>query len=315
MIDRKPALIVGMTIVLIAGLAAAPAFADKVGGNPDICGVAVTGTSPALFDTDGIPGPSPGDDIAFINAIPIPAKGSGPAARAYSSASVRHPNDVCFEPAIISFVDTGARGRGLWPSVFDQVAIPTINAAFTFDQQDVDGNATGGTFSQVGVFGQRDYVLGLEPTTRASYSRVNVTSQWLNTSGGILGWDTTDPADGVPEYIGLSWAGMGGFEPCEKAAGQVDDSFMMWLPVEPHPTIAGAVTIVADFDCDGIDDGVFPPCPAIIPESMVPVELTSFTVASARSISRGGLASAVFAIFILIPGVRFVRRWLPGLDI
>jgi len=312
---RMRTFFVGMILGLIAGLAVAPVFADKVGGDPEICGGTVTGTSPAVFDTDGIPGPSAGDDIAYINAIPVLVKGTGPATRAYSSAVVRHPNDVCFEPAVISFSETNKDGRGLWPATFDQVSIPSVNASFTFDQQDGDGNASGGTFSQVGVFGQRDYVLDLQPTTRATFSRVNVTSLWLNTSGDILGWDTTVPADGVPEYIGLSWAGMGGFEPCEKDAGQVDDSFMMWLPVEPHPTVPDAVMIVADFDCDGVDDGVFPPCPAIVPESMVPVELSSFTVASVRSISHGGLASAVFAVFILIPGVRFVRRWLPGLDI
>ncbi len=85
--------------------------------------------------------------------------------------------------------------------------------------------------------------------------------------------------------------------------------------MNPHPTVPGAVIIVADFDCDGVDDGVFPPCPALVPETMVPVELTSFTVASVRSISPGGLASAAFAMIVLIPGIRFVRRWLPGLDI
>lgn len=314
MAERKSFILVGMTIGLITGLAVAPAHADKIGGNPETCGVTVTGTSPALFDTDGILGPSAGDDIAYFEAIPLPPKGTEPGMRAYSSARVAHPNDVCFDPAVISFSESSPGARGLWPSRFDQVTIPSINGSFIFDQLDGDDNATGGTFSQVGFFGQKDYAMSLQPSTRALYNRVNVTGA-LSTSAGILGWDTTVPADGVPEYIGISWAGMGGFEPCEKEIGQVDDSFMMWLPVEPHPTEPGAVTIIADFDCDGLDDGVFPPCPAIIQESMVPVELSSFTVASLRSVIPGGFGSFALVALILVPGIRFVRRWLPGLDI
>ena len=316
MTERKAILVIGMIIGLIAGLAVSPAFADKVGGYPDTCAAGtVTGTSPALFDTDGIAGPSPGDEVAYFDAIPLPPKGAGAGIRAFASARVAHPNDVCFEPTYIAFAESPPSARGLWPGLYDQVMIPSVNASFAFDQQDGDLNATGGTFTQTGFFGQRDYVLDLQASTRAEYNRVNVSSPWLTTSGGILGWDTTVPADGVPEYIGLSWAGMGGFEPCEGRGGDLNDSVMMWLPVNPHPTVPGAVMIVADFDCDGVDDGVFPPCPALIPETMVPVELTSFTVASVRSISPGGLASAAFAMIVLIPGIRFVRRWLPGLDI
>ena len=317
MAEKRSFAMVGLALVVIGGLAVAPARADKVGGNPTTCaGAAVTGTSAALFDTDGIPGPSPGDEMAFIDAIPFKAEDG--TTRAYASGIVQHPNSVCFQPATISFAESGPLNRGLWPGIFDQVFIPTVNGSFTFDQQDGDGNATGGTFTQMSSLGTQNYALSLEPTARVPYSRVNV-SGGLTASGGILGWDTSIPPDGLAEYIGISWSGMGGFRPCEfkstTTRSYIDDSFMMWLPVEPHPTVAGAVTIVADFDCDGVDDGVFPPCPAIIPEYIVPVELSSFTVASAKSFSPGGFAFAALAAVFLLPGIRLMRRWRSGLDI
>jgi hypothetical protein len=224
----------------------------------------------------------------------------------------------------IIFDDTSSQGRNLWPGVYDQVSIPNINGTFTFNQHDggeppaSPGDATGGEFIQTGSTQTQSYQLDLDLGSRSPYSRVNV-SGGMQASTSILGWDTSVPSDGVADYIGLSWNGLGGFRPCEKAAGQtrtdIDDDVMLWVPVNPHPTIAGAVIIETDFDCDGVNDGVFPPGPPIVPDSMVPVELSSFTVASARPVSTKGVSLVALAVVILLPGVRLMRRWLPGLDI
>ena len=272
-------------------------------GGPPPCTV---GSNPALFDHNH-DGPTADDLPAYLEILPV--EGSPTA----NLLQAHFPNDGCFGAGSREIFVYEATSGNPWPGPTNSAG-GVVGGTFEANVGDDNNDMIGGTYFQGGSI----YSLNMipSPTGSGAYEGVQATGGALNLTGGIQGWDL-DPQDGVPDYIGLSWAGLTVFENCPDFP-DLDDTMMLWVPVVPYAAAGGppgAVAIRFDLDCDGAADGGYPPAPPVIPETTVPVALQSFSIASVLPSSPGGYALAFLFCALPIGALGLARRWLTGIDI
>jgi hypothetical protein len=276
--------------VLLTGL---PVGADMLGGPPPC----IAGTSPALFDTDGTPGPSSGDEPAYLEIVTTDPL----------EVLARHPAEGCNDPGsnMVWFEDWYGNP---WPGTYNRLGYEDWRLESNV-QAPGTGYVIGATLTQYS-YTILNYDALLEENGNGAYDRLGVTGD-LTAEGDLLGWD--GDGDGTDDYIGLSWAGLtSGWNPCDIGGGVViSDSTMLWVPVVPFGDGSGAVKVAVDMDCDGVADSGFPPPPPLVAMT-VPVELQSFTVASLLpgTTGRFGLAALAAVALSVLPGL--FRRRLTG---
>ena len=287
------------SIVVLAGVAVADAQllgGGMVGGSDQACGG--NQSRPALFDTDGVPGPSVNDTPAYfdsarggvdrdltVNVYPI-------------SSSDLTPNQITLVAAT--------------RQIFTSVIFGSNNAVFD-GALNPDNELVGGIFSQAG----ETYELSLTSSGRAGVFDGLDVSGPITTNAGLEGWDL-DGRDGTAEYIGINWAGVGGgfqFDAYNQdgPGPDIDDSMMLWVPVIPIGGRVGEVAIGIDMDCDGVQDANLPNSPTLMP-TIVPVELQSFTIASLLPTEPIGVLLYLLAGGVLLL-VHRLRERLPNLNV
>lgn len=264
------------------------------------------GSNPALFDVTG-DGPTADDLPAFLEIVPTEGGANVLAAR--------FPTEDCFDPETRQFFAYEGTSNNPFPPGTTNTLTGLVGGMFEGNSADNNGDFVGGTYFQ----GKNSYLIDLvpSPTGSGAYDRVAANGNGLELITGIQGWDLGSRGDGVPDYIGLPWAGLTTFETCPSTP-DLDDTMMLWFPVVPYAAAGGppgAVTIQFDLDCDGNADGGYPPAPPIIPESTVPVALQSFTIASVLPSSPKGYALAFLFCALPIGALRLARRWLMGIDV
>jgi hypothetical protein len=303
-------LVVGLVILVGGGVAQAQTDTlggGMVGGSANGCGGSDPANNPtsrpALFDTDGVPGPSLGDTPAYF--------GSPTRDRQDTLNGTVYP--VCGPGETNSF-ELFAEGQR--QGVYDLVYVGADSGFFQADL-DTDGELVGGTYTDFGDTTEQ-HDLSLTSSTRAGvYDGVSVSGGGIVASADLEGWDIAG-RDGTPEYIGINWAGVGDGFVCNSyldsgPGPEITDATMLWVPVIPAGTRAGEVTIGIDMDCEFGQDPDFPTSPTLT-TTIVPVELQSFTVASLLPTNRTSLVLYLLAGGVLLI-VHRLRHRLPALPL